>query len=133
MARLEGKVAVITGAAGSIGAATARRFVQEGAAVALGDRDEAALDRLADELGDRAAALAGDVTDSAHVRALVALAVERFGGLDVAFANAGVFGVVAPVAEYPEDVFDQVMAVNVRGLVPARPPRARARCATAAA
>ena len=83
--------------------------------MALGDRDAAALDRLADELGDRAAALAGDVTDSAHVRALVALAVERFGGLDVAFANAGVFGVVAPVTEYPEDVFDQVMAVNVRG------------------
>ncbi len=115
MARLEGKVAVITGAGGSIGAATARRFAAEGARVALGDRDEAALDALAAELGDRAAVLPGDVTVSADVRDLVVLAVERFGGLDVAFANAGVFGAVAPVAEYPEDVFDHVMAVNVRG------------------
>ena len=126
MARLEGKVAVITGAAGSIGAATARRFVAEGARVALGDRDAAALTALADGARrPRGCAPPATSRTPRDVRALVVLAVERFGGLDVAFANAGVFGAVAPVAEYPEDVFDQVMAVNVRGVVPARPPRAR--------
>jgi NAD(P)-dependent dehydrogenase (short-subunit alcohol dehydrogenase family) len=68
------------------------------------------------ELGeDRASGLAGDVTDSEFVRGTVAHAVERFGGLDIAFANAGVFGEVAPIVDYPEDVFDRVMAVNVKG------------------
>jgi NAD(P)-dependent dehydrogenase (short-subunit alcohol dehydrogenase family) len=113
--RLRDKVAVISGGAGSIGAAAARLFVTEGARVVVTDVDGEALDRVADELGDAAVACAADVTDSAQVRAAVALAVERFGGLDVAFANAGVFGAIAPVAEYPEDVFDHVMAVNVRG------------------
>jgi NAD(P)-dependent dehydrogenase (short-subunit alcohol dehydrogenase family) len=56
-----------------------------------------------------------DVTDSGAVQAAVAHAVERFGGLDVAFANAGVFGEVASVVDYPEDVFEHVLAVNVRG------------------
>jgi NAD(P)-dependent dehydrogenase (short-subunit alcohol dehydrogenase family) len=113
--RLRDKVALISGGAGSIGAATARLFVAEGARVVITDLDARALDELAAELGESAAAQPADVTDSAQVRATVNLAVERFGGLDVAFANAGVFGVIAPVAEYPEDVFDHVMVVNVRG------------------
>jgi NAD(P)-dependent dehydrogenase (short-subunit alcohol dehydrogenase family) len=113
--RLRGKVAVITGGAGSIGAATARLFIAEGARVVVTDVDERAVTELAAGLGDHAAAHAGDVTDSAAVRGAVELAVKRFGGLDVAFANAGVFGAIAEVAEYPEDVFDRVMAVNVRG------------------
>jgi NAD(P)-dependent dehydrogenase (short-subunit alcohol dehydrogenase family) len=113
--RLRGKVAVITGGAGSIGAATARLFVAEGARVVVTDVDARAVDELAAGLGDHVAAHAGDVTDSADVAAAVELAVERFGGLDVAFANAGVFGAIADVAEYPEDVFDRVLAVNVRG------------------
>jgi NAD(P)-dependent dehydrogenase (short-subunit alcohol dehydrogenase family) len=113
--RLRGKVALITGGAGSIGAATARLFVAEGARVVITDVDARAVTELAAGLGDHAAAHHGDVTDSADVKAAVDLAVKRFGGLDVAFANAGVFGAIAPVAEYPEDVFDQVMAVNVRG------------------
>jgi NAD(P)-dependent dehydrogenase (short-subunit alcohol dehydrogenase family) len=66
-------------------------------------------------LGEHAAAHSGDVTDSADVHGAVELAVKRFGGLDVAFANAGMFGAIADVAAYPEDVFDRVMAVNVRG------------------
>lgn len=116
MGRLDGKIALITGAAGSIGAAAARRLVAEGARVVVTDRDGDRLAALAGELGpDRAAALAAEVTDSAAVAATVALAVERFGGLDIAFANAGVFGVAAPITAYPEDVFDHVMAVNVRG------------------
>ena len=56
-----------------------------------------------------------DVTDSAQVREAVKIAVERFGGLDVAFANAGVFGDATPIVDYPEDVFDRVIAVNVKG------------------
>jgi NAD(P)-dependent dehydrogenase (short-subunit alcohol dehydrogenase family) len=116
MGRLDHKIAFITGAAGSIGAATARRFAAEGARVALSDLDADALDALADDLGrDRALAVAADVTDGAAVRDAVARTVERFGGLDVAFANAGIFGAVASVVDYPEDVFDRVLAVNVRG------------------
>jgi NAD(P)-dependent dehydrogenase (short-subunit alcohol dehydrogenase family) len=115
VARLDGKVAVISGSAGSIGAATARLFVAEGARVVVTDVDPEALQAVAAELGDNAAARVADVTDSRQVRAAVELAVERFGGLDIAFANAGVFGAIAPVAEYPEDVFDRVMAVNVKG------------------
>jgi NAD(P)-dependent dehydrogenase (short-subunit alcohol dehydrogenase family) len=114
--RLADKVAFITGGAGSIGLATARAFVAEGARVLIADLEEAALERAAGELGDDAAAWAvTDVTDPGQVDAAVNKTVERFGRLDCAFANAGVFGVVAPVAEYPVDVFARVMAVNVTG------------------
>ena len=116
MNRLQDKTAFISGAAGSIGAATARRFVAEGARVVVSDIDVAGLDALVEELGeDAAAAAVADVTDSAQVRRAVGLAVERFGGLDVAFANAGIFGTVADVADYPEEVFERVLAVNVLG------------------
>jgi len=116
MSRLEGKVALVTGGGGSIGGATARAFAAEGAKVVVADIDADGVDRVVSELGaDVAAAAVGDVTDSAAVAGAVQLAVERFGGLHVAFANAGVFGSHATVAEYPEDVFDQVMAVNVKG------------------
>jgi len=116
MARLQDKVALITGGAGSIGAATARLFAAEGARVVVADLDADGLTALANELGaDRAASAVTDVTDSEQVRAAVAVAVDRFGRLDVVFANAGVFGLNAPIVEYPEDVFDRVMAVNVRG------------------
>ncbi|HEY7967181.1 MAG TPA: SDR family NAD(P)-dependent oxidoreductase [Solirubrobacteraceae bacterium] len=116
MSRLAGKSAFITGGAGSIGLATARAFVAEGATVFLTDLDEAALRSAVAELGsERAAYAVADTTDGAAVAAAVAAAVERFGGLDVAFANAGVFGVVAPVTEYPDDVFERVLRVNVVG------------------
>jgi NAD(P)-dependent dehydrogenase (short-subunit alcohol dehydrogenase family) len=116
MDRLGGKVAFISGAAGSIGAATARRFVAEGAHVVLSDVDADALDAVAAELGpDRVVAALADVTDSKQVRDAVAVAVHRFGGLDIAFANAGISGDIAPIVDYDEDVFDRVMAVNVRG------------------
>ena len=126
MDRLRDKVALISGGGGSIGAATARLFAAEGARVVVLDVDADGLAALTSELGAEPAAHAvGDVTDSEQVCAAVALAVERFGGLDVAFANAGVFGVPASIAEYPEDVFDRVMAVNVRG------PATRARSSPA--
>jgi NAD(P)-dependent dehydrogenase (short-subunit alcohol dehydrogenase family) len=116
MPRLQDKVALISGGGGSIGAATARLFAAEGARVVVADVDEAGLTAMVDEIGsDRAALAVTDVTDSDQVRAAVAVAVERFGGLDVVFANAGVFGVNAPIVDYPEEIFDHVMAVNVRG------------------
>jgi NAD(P)-dependent dehydrogenase (short-subunit alcohol dehydrogenase family) len=112
---LEGKVALITGAAGSIGATTARAMLAAGARVVLCDREAAPLDALAAECGDHAAALAGDAADPEDIAAAVALAVDRFGGLDIAFANAGISGAIAPIAEYPLETFDEVLRVNVRG------------------
>jgi NAD(P)-dependent dehydrogenase (short-subunit alcohol dehydrogenase family) len=115
-ARLAGKAALITGGAGSIGLATARAFVAAGANVVIADLDQDALERAEAAVGSEALAWqVCDVTSSDDVAGAVAAVVERFGGLDVAFANAGVFGVVAPVTEYPLDVFQRVMAVNVTG------------------
>src|SRR5436305_736537 len=114
-ARLAAKTALITGGAGSIGLATARAFVAEGANVMLVDLDEDALAHAVGELGADAAWHAADVTSSEQVRAATDETVSRFGRLDIAFANAGVFGVVAPVTDYPVDVFERVMAVNVLG------------------
>jgi NAD(P)-dependent dehydrogenase (short-subunit alcohol dehydrogenase family) len=116
MSRLAGKSALITGGAGSIGLATARAFVAEGARVFLLDLNGPALERAVAELGSEHAAHAiADTTDSAAVAAAVAATVERFDSLDIVFANAGIFGTVAPVAEYPEDVFEKVLRVNVLG------------------
>lgn len=116
MGRLDGKVALITGGGGSIGSATARLFVAEGAKVLICDVDEDGLKQVADELGDACAYTVTDAADSEQVAAAVRKAVDTFGKLHVAFANAGIFGGVhAPVTEFPEDVFDRVLAVNVRG------------------
>jgi NAD(P)-dependent dehydrogenase (short-subunit alcohol dehydrogenase family) len=116
MDRLRGKVALISGGGGSIGAASARAFADEGASVVVVDLDEDALVAVANDIGaKRCAYVQADVTDSAEVRDAVRIAVERFGGLDIAFANAGIFGDHASLVDYPEDVFDRVMAVNVRG------------------
>jgi NAD(P)-dependent dehydrogenase (short-subunit alcohol dehydrogenase family) len=116
MDRLRGKVALISGGGGSIGAATARCFAAEGAKVVVIDLDEDGLVAVTDEIGpEHCAYVETDVTDSEQVRDAVRITVERFGGLDVVFANAGVFGEHASVTDYPEDVFDRVMAVNVRG------------------
>ncbi len=116
MGRLDGKTALITGGSGSIGLATARVFLAEGAAVMIVDRDGNALARAEAELGSgQLAVQTVDVTSEDQVRNAVAATVARFGRLDIAFANAGVFGEVAPVSEYPVDVFTQVMMVNVVG------------------
>lgn len=116
--RFEGKVAVVTGAAGGIGRATVARFASEGAAIVAVDLDRAALDEVAHEassLGADVLPLAADVSDAAETARWVAESVGRFGGIDVLFNNAGIEGVVAPFEEYPDDAFDRVMAVNVRG------------------
>ena len=82
----------------------------------LVDLDADASQRAVAELGEENAGYAvADITDTDAVAAAVAASVERFGALDVAFANAGIFGTIAPVTEYPEAVFEQVMRVNVLG------------------
>ncbi len=116
MGRLRGKVAVITGGEGSIGLTTARAFVAEGARVALLGLAEAELRAAARELGEDVASWSvTDVTDSGQVTSAVGRVTDRFGPLDVVFSNAGISGVIAPVTDYPEDVFDDVLAVHVRG------------------
>ncbi|MFI0479017.1 SDR family NAD(P)-dependent oxidoreductase [Actinomadura sp. 9N215] len=116
MSRLDGKTCLITGGAGSIGMATAERFLAEGARVLLADRDQSALDAAVRTLGtDRAAGHRTDVTVEDDVAACVAAVLDRWGRLDVAIANAGVTGPIEPVTEYPADEFDTVLAVHVRG------------------
>jgi (+)-trans-carveol dehydrogenase len=115
--RLEGKVALITGAAGGIGSVTARRFREEGAAVALLDVAE-----KSDTLGGLAAELdslpvTADVRAADQVDRAVAAVVERLGGLDVVFANAGVLcrGSLTDTLETQQAMWDQALAVNVTG------------------
>ena len=117
MTRLEGKVAVITGATGGIGSAAARLFADEGARVALVDLDEAALRETARSIGeDRASYTVADVTQPDQTQAYINAAVERWGGVDILLANAGIEGVLSLITDYPIEVFDRVMAVNVRGV-----------------
>ena len=117
MKRLEGKVAVITGGAGGIGAATGRLFAEEGARVLLVDLAAEALQQAVQAIGhEHVSAVVADVTRAEQVQHYVQTAIDRYGGIDVFFANAGVEGAVALITEYPDDVFDRVMAVNVRGV-----------------
>ncbi len=118
--QMQGKVCVITGGAGSIGLASAKLLHAEGAKVMLTDLNEAALKEAAARIGgdssvDNLAWCAADVTKSDQVKNAIARTVSRFGKIDVLFSNAGNFGTVAPISEYPEDVFDSVLAVHVKG------------------
>jgi NAD(P)-dependent dehydrogenase (short-subunit alcohol dehydrogenase family) len=117
MALLEGKVCVVTGAAGSLGLASSEAFLREGAKVMLVDRTEESLAAATKQLSahsDRIATCAADVADTAETKKYIEAAVKKFGKIDVLFSNAGVSGVIAPIALYPDELFDQVMAVNVR-------------------
>ena len=117
MGRLDGRVAIITGGEGSIGMATARAFVAEGASDFLAGISEPDLKSGEAELGDRAAWAVTDVTASVQVKAAVDAALERFGRLDVVIANAGISGANAPIADYPEEAIDQTLAVHARGAI----------------
>ena len=116
---LEHKVAIVTGGGSGIGEASAKLLAQRGASVLVSDIDLAAAERVASEIeaaGGRAAAGRTDVADSDQVEALVAAAVERFGGLDVGVNNAGIGGPTAPTGEYPLDGWRTVMSVNLNGV-----------------
>jgi len=116
MGRLEGKRAVVTGAASGIGEATARLFVAEGATVVLADTDELRGKRIAAELGERARFAATDVSRAEDVDAAVAISAEAFGGLDVMFNNAGVPGSTGGIEDIDVDTWDRTIAVHLRGV-----------------
>jgi NAD(P)-dependent dehydrogenase (short-subunit alcohol dehydrogenase family) len=114
---LSGKVALVTGAARGIGFATAGALVSRGASVAIVDLDPQSSARAASELHDtRALGLAADVTDRSAMQRAVAAVVERFGGLDVVVANAGVASRVATFRATPSESFERVIDVNLMGV-----------------
>jgi 3alpha(or 20beta)-hydroxysteroid dehydrogenase len=113
--RFEGQVAIVTGGAGGIGSAVARRLAREGAHVALVDRDAAALERVASELGS-ALQLVADVTQEQDVADYVRRTAEEFGHVDLLFNNAGIEGRIKNIIDSDVADFDSVMAVNVRGV-----------------
>ena len=117
MGRLDDKVAVITGGAGGIGSAAAMRFVEEGSQVLIVDVDEEALRSTVGDIGsNQVSYCVADVSDSQATQHYVNTAVERYGGVDIYLANAGIEGKVTSIVDYDEETFDRVMAVNVRGV-----------------
>lgn len=115
---LNGKVALVTGAAGDIGSATIRLLLARGARVVGVDRDRLALRRLGGNLdaGDRFTTIDADVTDEVAVSRFVAKTSDTYGGVDVFFNNAGIEGPVRPITEYPLADFLRVINVNVVGV-----------------
>ncbi len=117
MNRLKNKVAVITGGAAGIGKATAQLFLSEGARVFLVDNQEKELLATAKELNSpNVAYCTADVSKSADVKKYVREAINAFDRIDVFFNNAGIEGTVSSIAEYPEEIFDRVIAVNLKGV-----------------
>jgi NAD(P)-dependent dehydrogenase (short-subunit alcohol dehydrogenase family) len=114
--RLDGKVAIITGGASGMGEAASRVFVREGAKVVIGDLQEQKAAALAAGLGGNAVARRVDVSRAADVKALVDMAVARFGRLNVMFNNAGIGGGEGLIHETPEDVFDRIVAVDLKAV-----------------
>lgn len=116
MGKLDGKVCIITGGAGSVGFATAKLFLAEGAKVTLVDLPTAKPAGNSGGLSkENVLPVAADVSKEEEVKGFVDATVARWGGVDVLFSNAGNFGAVAPVEAYPMDVFDAVYAVHVKG------------------
>ena len=117
MGKLDDRVALITGGSGGIGRAAAKRFVDEGAKVLLVDLEERALRSAVDAIGgNQASFVYADVTSDDDTQRYVKAAVERYGRIDIYLANAGIEGSVKPIPDYPIEVFDRVIAVNVRGV-----------------
>jgi len=117
MGKLDGKVAVITGAASGMGRATALRFSKEGAAVVLTDLNSQGGEQAVAECaaaGRRAVFQRTDVTSEADIKAAVDRAVKEFGRLDITFNNAGVAGVLGPIEIVAAQDWDRTMAVLLR-------------------
>ncbi len=114
----EGKEALVTGAAGGIGLATAKAFALAGASVVVADDNEELLNEAAEKLrleGHNALAVRCDVSDQAQVAAMIDLAVKTYGRLDAAFNNAGIHCSATPMAETDDELFDRLININLRG------------------
>jgi cis-2,3-dihydrobiphenyl-2,3-diol dehydrogenase len=119
MGWLDDKVALITGGASGLGRAIVERFLDEGARVAILDRSRERSEEMAARLGDRCAAIVGDVTSLPDNQLAVAETVKRFGKLDCLVGNAGIWDFNASLVDMPDDrigaAFDELFAVNVKG------------------
>lgn len=116
MIQLQDKVIAITGGAGGIGEATARMAYAQGASLVITDRDAAAVEAIAQSLGERAIGLAVDVTQRADNQRMVAAALDAFGRLDAVFLNAGIEGEVGAFETRSDAAWEKVFAVNVHGV-----------------
>lgn len=117
MKKFENKVVLITGGAGGIGVTAAEKFLEGGAKVVIVDLDEERLRETAAKLNSsNLGYVAADVSRAEEVKKYVQYAVDQFGKIDVFFNNAGIEGVVQPMEDYPEEMFDKVIAVNVKGV-----------------
>jgi NADP-dependent 3-hydroxy acid dehydrogenase YdfG len=114
--RLDGTVALVTGASSGIGEATARALAAEGATVALAARRRDRLDRLADTLGDHALPIEADITDRRQAIAAVERTADELGRLDVVINNAGVM-LLGPIADAPVEEWDRMIDLNLKGLM----------------
>jgi NAD(P)-dependent dehydrogenase (short-subunit alcohol dehydrogenase family) len=112
--RLEGKIAIITGAGSGIGRATAQRFAMEGARVVIGDKSESVFE-TATLIGDAAIAMQMDAGSEADVQKLVATALDRFGTIDIAYANAGISGGLTGILDHSVEDWETILRVNLIG------------------
>jgi NAD(P)-dependent dehydrogenase (short-subunit alcohol dehydrogenase family) len=117
MARLDGKVAVITGGASGMGASTVQRFAAEGARIVIADLQDDNGHTLADTLGGSAVYQRTNVADESEVMAAIARAIDEFGRLDVLFNNAGFAGTAGSIESTPMDEYDVTMDVLLKGVV----------------
>jgi len=115
-ARLENKVAVITGGGSGFGEGMAKRFAEEGACVVVADLDGAQAERVAAEIGDAAVAVTADVTRAADVSLMLGAATEGFGRLDILINNAGYTHTNCSMLDVDEATFDRIIAVNAKAL-----------------
>ena len=117
MKKLKNKIVMITGGSGSIGKTVAKLFLEEGASVMLVGTSEEKLQKTVQELkSEHVQYCVANVSKSKDVAHYIAETVKHFGKIDVFFNNAGIEGVVKPIVDYPEAVFDEVIAVNVKGM-----------------
>lgn len=117
MERLRDKVAIITGGAGGIGMATAKLFLEEGANVVVVDIMKERLEEAGyDPGGGKITYCKADVSKAGDTEKFVNHALKQFGRIDIFFANAGIEGTTKPIAEYPDEIFDRVISVNLKGV-----------------